>query len=242
LHDDPYARWQSVQETLMRCAGLIFNTDAEARLAASLLPSMPPSRTVGLGVEDVAGDGDRFVKRHHITVPYTAYAGRRERGKNFPLLLEWTVAHNEHLRAGPRTPLVVMGRGDSRDLAKVSDNAVDLGFVPEQTRQDALAGALASVNLSTNESFSHLLMEAWIAGSVNIVHADCPVTREHCEESQGGLWVSSVEEYSAAIDRLQAEPHLRTALASHGAEYVRKRYAWAAVIDRFESALHDLLT
>jgi O-antigen biosynthesis protein len=241
LHDEPYARWQSVQDTLMGCAGLIFNTDAEARLAARLLPSMPPARTVGLGVDDRAGDGGRFASRHGLEGPYTAYAGRRERGKNFPLLLEWTVAHNEHLRAGARTPLVVMGRGDSRELVKASHNAVDVGFVSEQTRQDALAGALASVNLSTNESFSHLLMEAWIAGSVNIVHADCPVTREHCEESQGGLWVASVEEYSAAVDRLEADPELRTTLASRGAEYVRKRYAWSTVIDRFELALHDLL-
>jgi glycosyltransferase involved in cell wall biosynthesis len=241
LHDEPYARWATVQSALTGCAGLVFNTDAEAELAASLLTAMPPSRTVGLGAEDPPGDGPRFARDHQVEQPYTAYAGRRERGKNFPLVLEWTVAHNEHLRLGPKVPLVVMGRGDSRELAKASRHTVDVGFVSEQTRQDALAGALASVNLSTNESFSQLLMEAWLAGSVNIVHADCAVTRGHCEESGGGLWVSSAGEYSAAVDRLQADPRLRATLALRGADYVRKKYAWPAVIDRFEKALKDML-
>jgi glycosyltransferase involved in cell wall biosynthesis len=241
LHDEPYARWTTVQAALTGCAGLIFNTDAEARLAATLLPSMPPSRTVGFGADNVPGDGARFARRHGLKPPYTAYAGRRERGKNFPLLLEWTVAHNEHLRTGPQVPLVMMGRGASRELGMASHHTIDAGFVSEQTRQDALAGALANVNLSTNESFSHVLMEAWLAGSVNIVHAGCPVTREHCEESGGGLWVASAEEYSAALDRLQTDPQLRNTLALRGAEYVRREYTWPAVMDRLEVALTELL-
>lgn len=241
LHDEPYARWETVQAALAGSAGLVFNSDAEARLATALLSSMPPSRTVGLGAEHAPGNAARFAERHAVAPPYTAYAGRRERGKNFPLLLEWTVAHNDHLRRGPAVPLVVMGRGESRQLQKASSSAVDVGFVTEQTRQDALAGALASVTLSTNESFSHVLMEAWLAGSVNIVHAGCAVTREHCEESGGGLWVSSAAEYSAALDRLVGDPRLRATMAERGGAYVRARYTWAAVIDRFETALKDLL-
>jgi len=213
LHDEPYARWAPVQETLSGCAGLIFNADAEAALAARLLPSMPRSRTVGLGAEDPPGDGARFARDQHVVPPYTAYAGRRERGKNFPLLLEWTVAHNEQLRTGARLPLVVMGRGDSRDLARASQHIVDVGFVSEQTRQDALAGALTSVNLSTNESFSQVLMEAWLAAA----------------------------EYSAALDRLQADPDLRAELARRGAAYVRSKYTWSAVIDRFEMAVGEMV-
>ncbi len=57
LHDEPYAHWSAVQQALSGCAGLIFNADAEAALAARLLPSMPASCVVGLGAEDPPGDG-----------------------------------------------------------------------------------------------------------------------------------------------------------------------------------------
>lgn len=240
LHDEPYARFESVHETLSGCAAMFYNTDAEARLAASLISDLPPAWTVGPGISDVAGDGGRFTRAHPTAVPYIAYAGRRERGKNLPLLLEWTVAYNDHLRRQQRTTLVVMGRGDSPELKLAADHIIDVGFVDPMTRNDAFAGSLAAINLSTNESFSYTMMEAWLSGTANIVHADCAVTREHCEKSGGGLWVRDAAEFGVALDRIQRDPELRQLLAARGRNYVLDNYSWAAVLSRLESGLRSI--
>lgn len=240
LHDEAYARFECVRETLQGCAAIFYNTDAEARLAASLISDLPPSWTVGPGVSDVSGDGGRFTRAHPTAGPYIAYAGRRERGKNFPLLLEWTVAYNDYLRRAGRTTLVVMGRGDSTELKLAADHVIDVGFVNTVTKSDAFAGSLAAVSLSVNESFSYMMMEAWLNGTANVVHADCVVTRENCEQSGGGLWVRDAAEFGAALDRLQRDPELRRLLAARGRNYVLNHYSWAAVLSRLESGLRSV--
>ena len=241
LHDEPYARWQNTQETLGAVAGLIFNSEGERVFAESVLPRVPAFRTVGFGVEAGPGDGARFRRSYGADAPYTSYAGRRERGKGFETLLEWTVVHNDHLRRGPDTRLVVMGRGHSRELELAARHITDIGFVSEQTRQDALAGSLAAVTLSTLESFSFLLLESWLAGAPGIVNAACDVTREHCRASGGGLWVNNAMEYSAAVDRLAADPALRDEMVRGGRAYINDNYTWPIVIERLEAALGDLV-
>jgi glycosyltransferase involved in cell wall biosynthesis len=133
-----------------------------------------------------------------------------------------------------------MGRGDSTELKLAADHVIDVGFVNTVTKSDAFAGSLAAVSLSVNESFSYMMMEAWLNGTANVVHADCVVTRENCEQSGGGLWVRDAAEFGAALDRLQRDPELRRLLAARGRNYVLNHYSWAAVLSRLESGLRSV--
>jgi len=242
LHDESYARFAPIQDALRGAAGLIFNAEAERRLATRLLGEERPGRVVGLGFDAPAAvDGSRFRARHHLSADSIIYAGRREGGKNWPLLVEWTTLYNHVLSARGPVRLATMGSG--REALPSRGEAVidDLGLVPEAEKLDAMAASLALVQLSVNESFSFVIMEAWLAGVPVIVHADSAVTREHCERSGGGLWVRSAEEFAEALDRLRADPDLRARMAAAGREYVLANYSWAQVLDRLESALRDLV-
>jgi glycosyltransferase involved in cell wall biosynthesis len=99
---------------------------------------------------------------------------------------------------------------------------------------------VATVQLSLNESFSYVLMESWLAGTPVVVHADCAVTRAHCEESGGGLWVREAETFAEALDRLRGDAGLGHRLAAAGGRYVRTHYSWPAVLQRLESAIREL--
>jgi glycosyltransferase involved in cell wall biosynthesis len=186
LHDEAYARFGAVQETLAGVAGVIPSTEAELRLARRLIPTLPPARIVGAGFS-LPGEpcGARFRDAYRVRGDFVTYAGRREGGKNFMLLAEWATAYDV-LRADPSpASLVVLGTGPAVLPAVARDLVRELGFVDDAVKYDAFAAALAVVNLSLAESLSFVLMEAWLCGTPVIVHADSEVCREHVELSGG---------------------------------------------------------
>jgi len=242
LHDEVYARFGIVQETLRGVAGLIFNSAPERDLAARLLgSSLPPHAVVGVGFDEPGAlDAAALRRRTHLSGDLVAYAGRREIAKNFPLLLQWMTAYDEGLsRCGPAT-LVAMGSGEIRAPRSARSVVHDLGFVSQHEKLEALAASVATAQLSLNESFSYVLMESWLAGTPVVVHADCEVTRAHCAESGGGLWVRDAETFAAALDRLRGDASLRARMAGAGARYVRSEYSWPAVLGRLERAVREL--
>jgi len=239
LHNEAYARFGLIQETLRVARALVFNTEAERELAVRLLGQVPPNRVVGIGFDappplDVAA----MRTRRGLSGDYVAFAGRREIAKNFPLLVEWMAAYTEGLsRRGPAA-LAIAGSGET--TLPPSGTAVlrDLGFVGDLEKLAMFAGAVATAQLSLNESFSFILMESWSCGTPAIVHANCEVTRRHCEDSGGGVWVREVEEFAAALDRLRGDGALRDRLGVAGRRYVEQRYSWPAVLGRLEDAIH----
>ena len=244
LHDEAYAYFAPIQDALRGCAGLIFNSDAERDFAKRLLgDALPPHRVVGAGFDPPGHlDGEQFRREHNLSQDYIAYAGRREEGKNYPLLVKWTAGYNLGLGQCGALDLAAMGSGDYQ-VPKIARPYVrDLGVVTEQNKFDALTGAVATVNLSRNESLSYIVLESWLAHAPVIVHADCDVTRRHCEDAGGGLWVDSAETFAAAVDRMRSDPSLRTALANAGQAYAREKYSWSAVMTRLNDALSELVS
>ncbi len=241
LHDEAYARFASVQTTLRGVAGLIFNAEGEARLSERLIGTRP-SRVVGVGFDAVAApDVRRGRSGVGVDGDFVSYAGRQEEPKRFPLLAEWVVGYNDGLRRAA-TPVTLAAMGTSAWTAPPRAAAVirSLGFVNEPTKFDVLAASVAVCNLSRNESFSYLVMEAWLAATPVIVHADADVTRGHCEASGAGLWVNDIMEFSEALDRLRGDPALGVAMGRAGHAFVTREYSWAAVLDRLHSAIAAL--
>ena len=245
LHDEAYARFGIVQATLRGAAGLIFNSAPERDLAARLLgdTALPPHRVVGAGFDDPGTlDAATWRQRTGLGGDLVAYAGRREIAKNFPLLLRWMTAYDQGLsRRGDGVTLVAMGSGEIRAPRSARAVVRDLGFASQQEKLECFAAAVATAQLSLNESFSYVLMESWLAGTPVIVHADCAVTRTHCEESGGGVWVRDAGTFAEALDRLRADASLRARLAAAGGRYVRTHYSWPAVLARLESAVRELV-
>jgi glycosyltransferase involved in cell wall biosynthesis len=231
-----------VQDTLRRAAGLIFNSRPERDLANRLIGDLPRHRVVGAGFDDPGGiDAAGFRRRQRIDGDVITYAGRRELGKNFPLLLEYVALYGQALSRRGSATLVTMGSGsvDAPDAARRF--VVDLGFVTRREMLDAIAASVATTLLSLNESFSFFIGEGWICGVPAIVHAECAVTRQHCEDSGGGLWVRSAEEFAEALDRLRGDHELRRRMGEAGRAWILGQYSWTAVLDRLEDAVVNLL-
>ena len=242
LHDEPYARFTIMKDTMRCVAGLIFNSVPERDLARRLLGNLPPHRVVGVGFDDPEPtDVAAFRRRHGLAGDLVVYAGRREGGKNFPLLVEYTTLYGRILsKLGPVT-LVTTGSG-AVDVPRSAKRFIaDLGFVSRREKFDAIAASVATVLLSVNESFSYLVSEGWLCGVPALVHADCEVTRDACRRSGGGLWVRSAEEFAEALDRLRSDHDLQRHLGQAGRAWVHSNYSWPAVLARLESAVQLMI-
>ncbi len=181
LHDESYAHFAPIQATLRGAAGLIFNSEAERVLAGRLLgdpPSPPRRRRAASRPPGPVDPAPASAAATAIEGDALAYAGRRERGKNYHLVLEYVTLCSRALsRRGP-VRLLAMGGGPLQAPAVGAPAGATTSASSSHAEMlDGLAASLASVQLSRMESFSRVLMEGWLAGTPAIVDAGCAVTR-----------------------------------------------------------------
>jgi glycosyltransferase involved in cell wall biosynthesis len=240
LHDEPFAYLDVVRAAFEACRGFIFNSLPEAELAQKLYRiGDRPWGVVGLGFDPpVAADPAAFRRRHRLEGPILLYLGRKETGKNVPLLIEYARRYRERHRDAPTLVLA----GDGPVTAPPGTLGVrDLGYLDAEGKAAAYAAATVVCQPSVNESFSIVIMEAWLASTPVLVHAACPVTSHHVLAANGGLAFADFYEFSEALTLLEADPGLRARLGAQGRAYVQAEYAWPAVAARLTQTLERLI-
>ena len=241
LHDEPAARFSIFREMLEEARGIFFNTAAEEQLAREKLHIANPFTAVlGFGFPDQPprGDANRFRKRTGITAPFLLYSGRLETAENVPLLIEWFLAYKQ---ARPQSNLMLVLTGKGAINLPTRPDILSLGVIDWKDLTDAYAASAALCQLSLNESFSIVMMEAWQQHRPVIVHADCAVTRDHVERSGGGYACRDVTSFITAIDTLLEYPEEATMLGERGYTYVQKHFTWSILVDKFVRTLSTFL-
>ena len=114
------------------------------------------------------------------------------------------------------------------------------GYIDEQSKFDALAGAELLVQPSYFESFSIALCEGWSQERPALVQGRCEVLAGQVARSNGGLVYRSFAEFAENLSRLLADAPLRTALGRSGRDYVRSSFDPELVIDRYEAFIAEI--
>ncbi|HEY0604522.1 MAG TPA: glycosyltransferase family 4 protein [Herpetosiphonaceae bacterium] len=239
LHDEPYAYYSTTRRVLRSVRRVLANSSGEQQLICRLA-DLDPDRVpvVGEGIElSRRGDAERFRAEHNLDGPFIFFTGRRDHSKNFPLLMAY---FEEYLaRRGPRARLVVAGAGELRVPPALQPSIIDLGFVDEQSKHDAYAAATIFCMPGLFESFSIVVMEAWLQGTPVLVHADCAVTVTHARQANGGLWFRSYRQFEACLDRLLSDSTTARQLGAQGQEWVKRECRWEDVAARFCRAVFE---
>lgn len=238
LHDEGYARLRVVARTLSKVARAWYLSAPEQDLAQDLGLAPAVGDLTGAGVPVPATyRPDAFRSRHGLQRPFVLYAGRREEGKGWPVLL---TAFTDAVARGADLDLVTTGVGEVDAPPSVADRVHDLGFLPDEELADAFAAAAVYVQPSRNESFSRTVMEAWMAGTPVLANAESAVVAWHCERSGAGVTWTGVDELSAAIEAVAVSPSAFDALARPGRDYVLEHYTWPTVLDHMERSLEEM--
>ncbi|RMD88118.1 MAG: glycosyltransferase [Candidatus Dadabacteria bacterium] len=238
LHDENYAYLEIMNVMFHKVRGCIFNSSAEKDLASRLFGDLKGGE-VGMGFK-LSAHKNEFSPYFSDMFPYLLYFGRKETGKNLHLLVDYFVSLKESGFC-PELKLVIAGGGDITDIGREDavqrEDIIDLGFLSESEKQRLIRHSLAVCQPSVNESFSIVLMEAWELERPVIVHARCPVTREHVLESGGGLYFSSPEDFAGIIERMLKDRELCLQMGQCGRLYVERKYNRDSVMKRFENTL-----
>lgn len=249
FHDEPQLQWITTAEMLQWSRRILFLSVPEKKVTIQhyghrIGRRLVESEVIGLGVElptevekSLAGPStaEKIRQQYQLPQNFFVYVGRKDLGKNILLMIKYFKNYC-HLRKDERS-LVFLGGGDA-SLVPLGDPFIDLGFLPEADKYSIISHSKGLINLSKNESFSLVLMEAWLCGVAVIVHQDCEVTTGHCLKSQGGISIASCEEFNAALQTL-SDKDISQKLARSGKRYVRSQYSWDCVIDRFLRAIES---
>lgn len=236
LHDESYAYMDIFKKMFKDVKAVIYNSEPEKELANRIFDIKGHQIVMGAGMDtDIAYNAQRFRDKYNIKNEFLLYAGRRDSGKNVSLLLEYFARYKEV--CGGNLKLVLIGKGELTVPKEHMHDIIDLGFVPLEDKFDAYAAATLFCMPSTNESFSIVIMEAWLCGTPVLVHADCAVTKDHCIKSNGGLYFSNYDEFEECLKYFLTYPAKRDRIAQNGKEYVIRNYSWETIIKRYEKLL-----
>lgn len=234
-HDEPALYLPVFRGTYTRADAICYHTLAERRLVQRVHPVADrPQIVLGLGVGEptyggrpggeVLGLGER---------PYVVSVGRVDDHKGSSMLAAFFRTYKER-HPGPLALALV---GPVAATIPDHPDVVLTGAVSEADKWDIVRDARVSISPSALESFSLVVLEAWVASVPVVVNATCEPTREHCERSGGGLWFGSYREFEVVMERLEADAALRAALAGRGRAYVEEHYRWPVLIRRYADFL-----
>ncbi|MBW1711831.1 MAG: glycosyltransferase family 4 protein, partial [Deltaproteobacteria bacterium] len=238
LHDEGYAYLDPIRRAFLGCRAVIFHTRSELELARDIWGlNRDQALLLGEGVDtDIVGDSPRFRAKYGLDEPFILYAGRRDPTKNTPLLLDF-FARYKQAKANSRLKLVLIGSQPFEKPPSLTEEVVDLAFLNPQDKADAFAAADIFCQPSIHESFSLVIMEAWLNSTPVLVHGRCPATREHVERSGGGQLFNDIDDFIRAVDRLLDDKASAKRMAQAGREYVLANFNWDLICERYMNLL-----
>ena len=231
-HDEPELHLRIMRSVFPAVGGFAFNSFAERSLVEGTFPvAHLPSNVIGNAV--VERDGDPAAARAALGLgadePFVLCVGRVERIKGAHVLAEMWQLYRRRRAGVPR--LVFLG--PVNEPLGGGDDVVVAGRHSEAVKWGALRSAELVVSPSAFESFSLVVVEAWLAGKAVVVNGRCPATVEACRRSGGGLWFSGYASFEALTDRLLGDRELRAQFGESGERYARELFDWDAIVSRY---------
>ena len=206
---------------------IMYNSHEErAMIQAAAGNQSVPGVIVGVG-SDVPDrtDPQRFRRRFKMDRPYAIYIGRIDENKGCGELFDY---YHRYAATFPRGLDLVLIGSAVMPVPK-QPRIHHLGFVPDQDKFDALAGADLLIMPSYFESLSMVALEAWALGKPVLANGRCDVLKGQCIRSGAGLYYESYEEFAETLYSLESNGPLNARLGRNGREYFARHYAWPVI-------------
>jgi|GEM_PF-1313027 len=202
-----------------------------------------PMDVVGNGIEDRAdGQGERFRAKYNVNGPIVLYLGRKAVDKGYPLVMAaFQLLQTRH----PAATLFCLGPKDSQTPTERVPGVVELDFVSEAEKHDALAACTCLCVPSEGESFGLVYMEAGRYRKP-VIGRKVPVLEELHGQAPSALLLGQpmandnkaqlhAAELAVGMDRLLNDPLLCRQIGE-ACHHVSGGFLWPKVVELFEDA------
>lgn len=234
-HDEPYIHMGILKDVFNKVAAIFYNTDVERKMVESIHHNAPVKNDiggVGINVPDKV-DGSYFKRKHKLD-KYIIYVGRVDQGKLCPALIKYFLCYKKRNRETD-LKLVFVGK-EGISIPKHSD-IISLGFVSDEEKFNAIAGATALILPSQFESLSMVVLEAMKLRIPVLINEDCAVVKSHCVKSNGGLYYGNYMEFEACLNYFLSHPQECAVMGNNGNAYAKENYEWRVIVDRLNKLI-----
>jgi glycosyltransferase involved in cell wall biosynthesis len=90
---------------------------------------------------------------------------------------------------------------------------------------------------SRYESLSMIILEAWSVGTPVLVNEQCEVVKYQCQQSNGGLYYRTPDEFGATLQLLLGSSALRRQMGLQGRQFVGQHYRHEVVLQHYIALL-----
>lgn len=238
-HDEPPIHLSIFESLFKLPKALIFSTEEEKHFVHSKFHNQSiPNEIIGVGI-DIPGqiDANSFQRKFNID-KFIIYVGRIDESKGCGELCEHFLRYKRDLQSDIK--LVLLGK----PVMKIPEHPdiVSLGFVSDQDKFDGIKASKLLIMPSKYESFSIVIMEAWLCNNAVLVNGKCEVLKGHATKSNGGLWYNNYEEFRDCLTLLLSNNNLRDKMGKNGKSYVENNYGWTKVEGKYLRLLERLTT
>ncbi|WP_061224233.1 glycosyltransferase family 4 protein [Leptospira weilii] len=238
FHDEPPAYLPIYKEILTDQSSYSFNTPEELNVFRNVLGYKPSTYSIiGMNLNlDQCSSGpseNNYADYHKSSLeknsnreetPFLLYVGRVDQGKGFLEMAEWFLEWKKNSKLPHK--LKIAGKIASKIPNRISEdkNIEFLGFVEEQIKFELIQNCVCLINSSPLESFSIVLMEAWLKGKPALVNGRSDVLKGHCLRSNGGLFYFDRKSFFATLDFILNHPKESFEMGMNGKKYVEQNF------------------
>lgn len=236
-HNEPYIFFNMYRKLFQIPKYIVYLTEEERRFVTSVFKNEKVNHSVvGIGVDipEKVHEED-FLKKYNIQDEYIIYVGRVDVGKGCAKLFEYFMEYKKgHLN---NLKLIVLGK----QYMKIPScpDIITLGFVEEEDKYNAIAGAKVLVLPSEYESLSIAILEAMALGKPILVNGCCDVLKAHCKRSGAGYYYKDKKEFFEYLDKLCCEEENYQIMCEYAKKYIQENYQWEKVVYAYKEILSD---
>ena len=217
---------------------IVYLTEEEKEMCNTIFHNHYISdKVMGVGI-DVAKkiNLDDFKKKNKLD-NYIIYIGRIHNSKNCSSLFENFIEYKEK-NAESNLKLVLIGH-NQMEVPNHKD-IIELGFLTEEEKFDALAGADLLVLPSKYESLSMVVLEAMAVKTPVLVNSECAVLKGHCDKSNGGFYYKTYEEFENILNFYNKYPNIYNYMKENAHKYVCENYNWESIINGYLELINNI--
>jgi glycosyltransferase involved in cell wall biosynthesis len=230
--ETPYFQFIMFQQMFTMPNGLVFLTDEERMLVRKKFRTQGiPCEVIGTGINIPDNvDEAAFCHKYHIRDRYLVYSGRIDEDKDCPSMIHYFL---EYKRRNPENHLKLVLIGEVCCHIPKNNNIITTGYVSETDKFSGISGAQVLIVPSKQENLPESLISAMAMGVPVLVNGACDTLREHCKQSNAGLYYENFFEFEGALNRMLDYERLYEAMSANAFNYVRNNYEWDAIIEKF---------